>query len=424
MSYNFVLCQETVKCYNLSLQAMLYFMHIQHSEFLRRASLCMMPGVKKILLFNAVRVTRIVDKAWAECQRQLCKLNNAYQFYTSCLLQEDEVTKRDPKPAKTVPEELHIAVHSLELHLRAALKRIHAVESLAESAEMGTKLQILEPDIKCLLAEIKAELGSSGSCLEEVDLLLSKEAGHAVPEESSIVLPPPVEKAAAPVAVIGAEHSPVIEDEVFEAHLTDKQEAAAGEYDSDSDPGSHVSTAMQREASAVMFKELRSVLVVKAKEHQEREKTALARLGVEGEHFDRLGFVVPENEDLNKDPMPSDDSLQKNKNVDTAENDVMTGKDTTTTESFRSVEENLPQSFSECFSKKDPCTSETDGVDYLSLPPSEAPHVRLALPLPNSIALMAVNKSRQFFPLQVNTFEDQVSGGSSEEEEEEDQCES
>lgn len=55
--------------------------------------------------------------------------------------------------------------------------RIHAVESLAESAEMGTKLQILEPDIKCLLAEIKAELGSSGSCLEEVDLLLSKEAG-------------------------------------------------------------------------------------------------------------------------------------------------------------------------------------------------------------------------------------------------------
>lgn len=43
---------------------------------------------------------------------------------------------------------------------------------------------------------------------------VSLDTGHAVPEESSIVLPPPVEKAAAPVAVIGAEHSPVIEDEV------------------------------------------------------------------------------------------------------------------------------------------------------------------------------------------------------------------
>ncbi|CAN8018680.1 unnamed protein product, partial [Ixodes persulcatus] len=216
-----------------SLKAMLYFLHVQHSEFLRRIALCMMPGVTTSLLSNAVAVARIVNQANFECQQQLRKLNNAHQFYVSSCVPEDDTKVRVSRPARSDLQELQLIVHSLVLHLRAALKRVQAVETITESLEEETKLGTIESQISCLLAEVKAEMGSSSSCLEEAALLLDKQTGRTPPKENPVVVPPAEPQSAVSVLTITEQDSPVIVDEVFEALLAEKPDVSEAEPDDD-----------------------------------------------------------------------------------------------------------------------------------------------------------------------------------------------
>ncbi|KAH7948381.1 hypothetical protein HPB52_021082 [Rhipicephalus sanguineus] len=232
-------------------EAMLYLMHIQHSEFLRRLSLSLMPGIKKSCLFDALSLKTIVTDLRASIQAQMRNFCNAYQFYKS---------------------------------------------------SQDSQIEPLEANVSFLLAEVKAELASSCSCLEEVSMLLDKKSAHKLPAESPALERPQPVASTGSVVVINEDDVPVIEDEkyeeisdydVFEALLPDK--ADPGDFDG-GDDCELPSQKEQGEASAVVFKELKSVLVLKAKEHCERERNALALSGVEGEDFDKLGFVVPEAE--------------------------------------------------------------------------------------------------------------------------------
>ncbi|KAG0416372.1 hypothetical protein HPB47_006469 [Ixodes persulcatus] len=215
--------------------------------------------------------TLIVNQANFECQQQLRKLNNAHQFYVSSCVPEDDTKVRVSRPARSDLQELQLIVHSLVLHLRAALKRVQAVETITESLEEETKLGTIESQISCLLAEVKAEMGSSSSCLEEAALLLDKQTGRTPPKENPVVVPPAEPQSAVSVLTITEQDSPVIVDEVFEALLAEKPDVSEAEPDDDFNQDNK-SSVKQREASAVMFKELRSVLVVKAKEHQELDR--------------------------------------------------------------------------------------------------------------------------------------------------------
>ncbi|KAH6927699.1 hypothetical protein HPB50_007386 [Hyalomma asiaticum] len=285
--------EEGTENFSLSaLKAMLYLMHIQHSEFLRRLSLSLMPGIKESCLFDALALKTIVADLRASIQAQLRNFCNAYQFYKSSQMTE-ELESRPLRSLRAMPHELHMATHSLGLHLLAALKRTQAVESITESIGEDSQIEPLEANLSCLLAEIKAELASSCSCLEEVSMLLEKKSATRLPAESPPLELPQPAASTGPVVVINEDYVPVIEDEVFEALLPDKPEPGDVEGMDDCD---FPSQKEQKEASAVVFKELKSVLVLKAKEHREREKNALARSGVEGGHFDKLGFVVPEAE--------------------------------------------------------------------------------------------------------------------------------
>lgn len=386
-----------------SLKAMLYFLHVQHSEFLRRIALCMMPGVTKSLLSNAVAVARIVNQANFECQQQLRKLNNAHQFYVSSCMPEDETEVRVSRPVRSDLQELQLTVHSLVLHLRAALKRVQAVETITESLGEETKLGAIESQISCLLAEVKAELGSSSSCLEEAALLLDREAGRTPPKENPVVVPSAESQSAVSVLTITEQDSPVIVDEVFEALLAEKPDVSEAEPDDDFNQDNK-SSVKQREASAVMFKELRSVLVVKAKEHQEREKNALARSGVEGEHFDKLGFVVPDNEcPLETDalggalPEPHQNRLLADTTAPdrgAARKDDPRGGEGVTCD---------PR---EPFPTREVLNERAESIVTL-------PAGRFSLPHPSSLAFLAVDRAKQFLPMQASTFEDGISGSSS-----------
>ncbi|KAL3203055.1 hypothetical protein MRX96_042173 [Rhipicephalus microplus] len=217
-----------------SLKAMLYLMHIQHSEFLRRLSLSLIPGIKKSCLFDALSLKTIVADLRASIQAQLRNFCNAYQFYKSSQVTE-ELESRPLRSLRAAPHELHMATHSL-----------HAI-----GQEISTQTFCREP--------------------------------------SPLELPQPVSSTGS-VVVINENDVPVIEDEVFEAMLPEKGDPG----DVNGDDLELPTHKEQKEASAVVFKELKSVLVLKAREHREREKNALARCGVEGGHFDKLGFVVPE----------------------------------------------------------------------------------------------------------------------------------
>ncbi|CAN7989400.1 unnamed protein product, partial [Ixodes hexagonus] len=385
----------------------IFYISYSRTKFLRRIALCTMPGVTKTLLSNAVAVSKIVNRANSECQQQLRKLSNAYQFYVSSCMPQDEAEDRISRPVRKDLQELHITVHSLALHLRAALKRVQVVESITESLGDETKLGTVESHISRLLAEVKEEVGSSGSCLEEAALLLDKRAGRTPSKENQVVVPSAEPQSVVPVLKITEKDSPVIVDEVFEALLTDKPDVRDVEPDNDFDQNNKVrSSIKQREASAVMFKELRSVLVVKAKEHQEREKNALARSGVEGEHFDKLGFVVPEDE------CPHETDMQEGMLHEPHKDGLFAETVALDTSAARKDDPRGGEG-----AESNPCEPFPTREVANDLPENTVtlPAGRFSLPHPSSLAFLAVDRAKQFLPMQTSTFEDDVSGSSSEE---------
>ncbi|XP_037519481.1 uncharacterized protein LOC119396360 [Rhipicephalus sanguineus] len=395
-----------------SLKAMLYLMHIQHSEFLRRLSLSLMPGIKKSCLFDALSLKTIVTDLRASIQAQLRNFCNAYQFYKSSQVTE-ELESRPLRSLRATPHELHMATHSLGLHLMAALKRTQAVESITESIAEDSQIEPLEANLSCLLAEVKAELASSCSCLEEVSMLLDKKSAQKLPAESpALELPQPVASTGS-VVVINEDDVPVIEDEVFEALLPDK--ADPGDFNGGEDC-ELPSQKEQREASAVVFKELKSVLVLKAKEHREREKNALARSGVEGGHFDKLGFVVPEaegpaeNDGHVGDFSPAFDGGIAARSTTPLHKTAM-GDERSETMEFRLG--NAGES-AKCEASEVPA----DTAARFAPPPYEG----MCMPNPRNIALMAALRSQQVMHMEVSTFEDGTTDSSSSDEGEQ-ECE-
>lgn len=384
-----------------ALKAMLYLMHIQLSEFLRRLSLCVMPGIKKSCLFDALTMKTIVSELTERIRAQLTNFSNAYHFYKSSQMTE-ELERRPLRSLRARPHELHTAAHSLGLHLQAALKRAQAVESITESIEDDADLEPLEANLSCLLAEVKAELASGCNCLEEVSLVLDKKSGRKeLVESPALELPSPASIGGPGLVVIKEEDVPVVEDEVFEASVPDKMEP--GDVESDDDYELPLEKK-QKEASAVVFKELKSVLVLKAKEHREREKNALARAGLEGEHFDKLGFVVPESEGRN-DAHVGDGSTPFGEEAAargaTPFHRSAMGDERSEEPVFR------PSSDGESLKQGDTAEIPTDAQFGYDAPlPGNLLH-------PRNIAFLAAIRSRQLRPMEVNTFEDDVSGGSS-----------
>nr|XP_054922584.1 vezatin-like isoform X1 [Dermacentor andersoni] len=410
--------EEGTENFSLSaLKAMLYLMHIQHSEFLRRLSLSLMPGIKKSCIFDALSLKTIVVDLRASIQAQLRNLSNAYQFYKSSQMTE-ELESRPLRMLQTAPHELHMAAHSLGLHLQAALKRTQAVESITESIGEDAEMESLEANLGCLLAEVKAELASSCSCLEEVLMLLGKRSAPKLPGESpTLELPPPV-TSTGPVVVINEDDVPVIEDEkreekpdnVFEAQLPDKIEP--GDVD-EGDDYDFPSQKKHKEASAVVFKELKSVLVIKAKEHREREKNALARSGVEGGQFDKLGFVVPEAEGpAENDGHVGDCSLAFEEGA-TARSTTPMHKTAMGDECSESLEFQLSNAGESA--KQEIAKDAVDPAAGFTLPSFEG----MCMPNPRNIALMAAVRSQQLTRMPVSTFEDDVSDSSLDEGEQE-----
>ncbi|KAK8755581.1 hypothetical protein V5799_001717 [Amblyomma americanum] len=400
--------EEGTDNFSLSaLKAMLYLMYIQQSEFLRRLSLCLMPGIKKSCLFDVFSMKTIVNDLGESIQAQLRNFSNAYQFYKSSQVTE-ELERRPSRALHKAPHELHTAAHSLGLHLLAALKRAQAVESMTESIGEDTDIEPLEANLSCLLAEVKAELASSSCCLEEASVLLDKKLAPKLPVESTpLELPSPI-TSSGPVVVIKEDDIPVVEDEVFEAMLPDRAEPDDVKSTDDYDLSSE---KMHREASAVVFKELKSVLVIKAKEHREREKNALARTGIEGGHFDKLGFVMPEAEGPPESSAYVGDCPPTYDDGAAARSTTPLHKTAMGDERSEGLEFQLGSGGEAV--KQEMSGAPADTVsEYAPLPA-----VRMCLPNPRNLALMAAIRSRQLAPMEVRTFENDVSSCSSEEDE-------
>ncbi|XP_075751528.1 vezatin [Rhipicephalus microplus] len=392
-----------------SLKAMLYLMHIQHSEFLRRLSLSLIPGIKKSCLFDALSLKTIVADLRASIQAQLRNFCNAYQFYKSSQVTE-ELESRPLRSLRAAPHELHMATHSLGLHLMAALKRSQALESITESIGEDSQIEPLEANLSCLLSEVKAELASSCSCIEEFSMLLDKKSAHKLSAESpALELPQPVASTGS-VVVINENDVPVIEDEVFEAMLPEKGDP--GDVNGD-DLELPTQKEQKKEASAVVFKELKSVLVLKAREHREREKNALARCGVEGGHFDKLGFVVPEVD------VPADSDNHVGDCSPSFEGGVAARSTTplhnTAMGDERSETMELRLGNAEESAKCEGSEVAAEITARFTLPPYEGK----CMPNPRNIALMAALRSQQVMRMEVSTFEDGTSDSSSSDEGEE-----
>uniref|UniRef100_A0A6M2CVB2 Uncharacterized protein n=1 Tax=Rhipicephalus microplus TaxID=6941 RepID=A0A6M2CVB2_RHIMP len=240
-------------------------------------------------------------------------------------------------------------------------------------------------------------------------MLLDKQSAHKLSAESpALELPQPVASTGS-VVVINENDIPVIEDEVFEAMLPEKGDPG----DVNGDDLELPTHKEQKEASAVVFKELKSVLVLKAREHREREKNALARCGVEGGHFDKLGFVVPEvdvpadNDGHVGDCSPSFEGSVAARSTTPLHNTAM-GDERSETMELRlgNAEESAKCEGSEVAAEM---------AARFTIPPYEGK----CMPNPRNIALMAALRSQQVMRMEVSTFEDGTSDSSSSDEGEE-----
>ncbi|XP_064488672.1 vezatin-like [Ornithodoros turicata] len=429
--------------YSLSaLKSMLYLLDVQQSEFLRRLALSMAPNIKKTRQRCAYELKRAVDNSKKVTESYLNKVTNAYQLYKSCHEVRSRASTTSTSRTSLPSPDFHVAVHSLALHLQAALKRVEAMEDITESFDVEQMDEELKSRLKCLLTEVQAEIASAGICVQDVTGYIEKREKfkeEPVENNSHRGLLSTASGDIQPVVTIKEDTKTVIVDEVFEALLTEKPEPSPHDWDDDDDfmivPKQ--ARARQKEASAVVLKELRTVLVVKAKEHQEREKKALERSGVEGELFDKLGFVLPEAEEENEekatidadhppaqDIMPSS-ALELISNDSSSDVGHASGnspaKSATSEPVSCAAQEDTFLSDNEA-QERESATVESDSTETMDrgntveVPPSPG---RFSLPHPTNIAQMAVNKSKFFTPLQVCTFEDAISCSSSEDDENE-----
>ncbi|CAI9720499.1 vezatin-like isoform X1 [Octopus vulgaris] len=321
-----------------ALKAMMYLYNMQQSELLRRLALCFcinaLPEDQKGTLNSSTNDLASCVKCSLESN--YIKLKNSYEFHRSGFQEPDSkpFNAHDKKPCSPLSD-LYMAVHSLDLHLQAALCRssnlssefekyfeINAENDISNNEQNECEISAKENQWYSHLQSIKAELEACRACyeigLDKFEKMFKKQ------QEPTPKLNPKINTKEKDEKIICAEDiNPVIVDEVFEG-FTDEN---ADDFDCKYVHLSVEEMEKQRkdmEESKRMMHELKSVIAVRAFDREKREDIAIKRQkqGLECQPPSGYSSEGDQSEDsLHSDSLQSD-SLQSHV-ISAAEKDSM-----------------------------------------------------------------------------------------------------
>ncbi|GAB1599753.1 vezatin-like [Argonauta hians] len=274
-----------------ALKAMIYLYNMQQSEFLRRLALCFcinaLPEDQKGSINSSTN--NLASTVRTSLESNHGKLKNSYEFHRSGFQEPDAkpFNAGDKKPCTPLAD-LYMAVHSLDLHLQAALCRsanlscelekyfeLNTENSDSCDMQIENEIDCKEKQWLCNLQSIKAELEACRACyeigLDKFESIFKKQQEPTPKLETKINTQVKEEK-----IIFAEDINPVIVDEVFEG-FTDQI--------NDGFDCNHVRFSMEElekqrkdmEESKRMMHELKSVIAVRAVDREKREEIAIKR---------------------------------------------------------------------------------------------------------------------------------------------------
>ncbi|KAG7159562.1 Vezatin-like [Homarus americanus] len=226
--------------------------------------------------------------------------------YTRSFWLQDREEERKPVSFEEKKKNVYIALHSLSLHMQAALFRVQGLENMFESdnSSMIFSQELEQEKLKVLpsyeymreqLDALKTELDSCQWCLEEAEARVDRKYGMndsvIIPKMEHLDNADKVEDTVSsqevkrPAIVLYDMEEPVVEDEVFEAYIDEEScNRQEGDYDDDfwkTNARKERQILKQQKAQGRrVLSELQPVLVKRRKMWEKREMDALNRQNV------------------------------------------------------------------------------------------------------------------------------------------------
>jgi hypothetical protein len=241
---------------------------------------------------NILPISTLVIDVSGKCSECFINLNQDYKSFSCYGLNavNDSHLKIHKRNRRYYG--VHVGIHSARLHLQGMLHRTKEMEELlgiqADETE-GADNDILSKNVTDVLTDIITEMYSCKSCLEvavsELRILNQPATPHTTPKTSDLLTENTNQQTQEPIVVGFTDLDPQVEDEVFEAIISNDNLGSGSEDEDDScvilDAVDQVKHQMERECSARMLLELKTVLVCKSQEWQRREAKALKNKGLQ-----------------------------------------------------------------------------------------------------------------------------------------------
>ncbi|XP_055999672.1 vezatin-like isoform X2 [Ostrea edulis] len=267
---------------------------MQYSELCRCVVLRVLHSVESSEN-NNYPVTRDIQERFC---RSVKELQTLHGYYSSVSSPPDT---QPQKPDVSKMNDLDLAVHSLDLHLQAALLRVRKLSVLLKhptnldtESLSGQAVEVRnDQSQEVLLDQIKQELLACKGCweegLERLQKLYKYQPSQAKTSEmvhqQSVHTHCPVDTP--PVDLFNTS-PPIIEDEVFEAYIDDEVDVDPDySWDEYLTPEEKERKRREKQEALRLLTELKSVISVRAEEMGRREKKAQER---------KYGVVSPENQ--------------------------------------------------------------------------------------------------------------------------------
>ncbi|XP_045164506.2 vezatin-like isoform X2 [Mercenaria mercenaria] len=266
--------------YSISaLKGITHLLSLHQSEFIKALILVQHERFDKDMITSHVEELNIVESITARLEEWTVSLKKAHDYHSYAWMNREPVSKTYRTQSNV--ENIYVAIHSLDLHLQAALARVKClserIQSLPDTGLIDTNLD----DFLDQMQPIKAELESCKGCWDEGVNRIEKVAGKSSsrveesPRGDSLAAREQTHNAEIPAKSI---EDYIIEDQVFEGY-TDPDEVI-GDYEWEKPLTAEEKEKKRREKEEAlrMLSELKTVISVRAVETEKREKAAILKM--------------------------------------------------------------------------------------------------------------------------------------------------
>ncbi|XP_015788530.1 uncharacterized protein LOC107365516 [Tetranychus urticae] len=241
------------------LKSLIQLIRIQQSEFLRRILCAHVSGTLKEKCQIFQRIINSLQYCKKEISPLYAKLKSIHAFHHSSHYKQDQIPPASPLNHTALDHSY--SIRQIRLHLRTALAILENIEDFNKKRDITEDLSRIEKELVSGIENVKLISRKffkkdNSEFTEPIDSLQEKR-----------------EKEETRTIIIGENYQPKIEDQVFELFIDD-DDCLDFQYEDDIED----STIIQDDFAAIssnLFQELKTALIPKAKEIQEREAKAL-----------------------------------------------------------------------------------------------------------------------------------------------------